>query len=171
MLSLKPIHTQYLTYGNPSLEREGYSWCSYQAGQGICPSDPLVLPYIPLFSRWNAHNVTARELSVLAKISRHNCHEFHKTTFLENRWKARKHETLWYHTKRPSFCIAYIPQHKMCCIINSHYLFPSKYIAHHIVSQPYCLFLLIDSCLLVFYWLTEYQQGATTASNISHEVL
>ena len=28
MLSLKS-KTQYLSYGNPSLEREGYSWCSY----------------------------------------------------------------------------------------------------------------------------------------------
>ena len=46
---------------------------------------------------------------MLAKKSRHNWHEFHKTTFLENRWEARKQDTLWYHTKRPSFCIAYIP--------------------------------------------------------------
>ena len=50
-----------LTSGNPSLEREGYSWCCYQAGQGITPSYPLGLPYIPLFNRWNAHNITARE--------------------------------------------------------------------------------------------------------------
>ena len=31
------------------------------AGQGISPSDPLGLPYIPLLNRWNAHNITARE--------------------------------------------------------------------------------------------------------------
>ena len=48
MLSL--IKYANLTSGNPSLEREGYSWCCYQAGQGISPSDPLGLPYIPLLA-------------------------------------------------------------------------------------------------------------------------
>ena len=61
MLSLKPKHTQYLTYGNPSLEREGYSWCSYQAGQGISPSDYTRSVYIAPRIRRNAQKTSARE--------------------------------------------------------------------------------------------------------------
>ena len=50
-----------LTSGNPSLEREGYSWCSYQAGQGISPSDYTRSVYIAPRNRRNGHNITARE--------------------------------------------------------------------------------------------------------------
>ena len=50
-----------LTSGNPSLEREGYSCCSYQAGQGISPSDYARSLYIAPGNRRNAHNITARE--------------------------------------------------------------------------------------------------------------
>ena len=113
----------------------------------ISPSDPLGLLYIPLFNRWNAHNITARELSVLAKKSRHNCHEFHKTTFLENRWEARKQDTLWYHTKRPSFCIAYIPQHNTDPDAELQYT--SSFFFTYVIAT--CIYLSIDRGLLQVY--------------------
>ena len=79
------------------------------AGQGISPSDCTRSLYIAPRILRNAHNITARELKPAVKTAMNST----ETTFLENRWKARKQDTLWYHTKRPSFCIAYIPQHNI----------------------------------------------------------
>ena len=59
MLSLKSKHNTYLMKTHPSRGRAIAGAAT--AGQGISPSDPLGLPYIPLFNRRNAHNITARE--------------------------------------------------------------------------------------------------------------
>ena len=107
MLSLKSKHNSYLSYENPSLEREGYSWCSYSRPR----NKSLWLYEVSLYSPTNPAKCP-QYYSAGTKAGKTAMNST-KTTFLENRWKARRQDTLWYHTKRPSFCIAYIPQHNI----------------------------------------------------------